>query len=505
MASTKPTAVHFSLVIFVMSTLILALVCYLNYKEFTVAKLAAAAAADKSARSDADLRTALDEMTQIKRKLGYPDFEAIGTEADTSPNTVSGALNRDLALYGREQVQPSPANPSVAATLQSLRSALNAAEAHVRERQSELVNVQTELAQEQAAHTKKMSEIQTSQSSSEEQLQELVAQKNELVSEKDREIAKWRDEFRREQREKESLRDELDALRKQKETEIREFESVVGYLREKLNSLEDLSFDKADGQIVRVDNTTRAVWINLGSDDGLRSQVAFSVYTRNHNGFGRGNADIKAKIEVTKIRGPHLAEARILQEDLARPIQALDPIYSPAWSKGLKEYFSFVGVLDMNGDEKSDRELLHTVLQNSGAGVELEIDDAGNRVPEGGQLSVKSKFLIIGKIEDPADYPGSDTQKQEEVRKVIQEYTDLTKEAMRKGIKVVSFRDFLNYMGYEQQQRLFNTDSRGFNLKTGTEKTPVEDFDADNRLSVPNPSKRFKADGSLNKPLPKPQ
>jgi len=494
-ASSKPTAVHFSLIFFVMATLILALAYYLNFKEYTAEKAKVSAATETAQAANEKLKTALDEMDRVKRKLGYPDFEVIGVENDTSPNTVLGKLGQDLTLHGATQVQPSAANANVAATLQSLRSALNTANAAVDERKLELVNVQTELEQERQSHMQRLTQATDSQKSSETQLAEQVAAKTEVVSEKDREIAKWRDQFRIEQREKESLKDELEALRKQRDVETREFESVVGFLREKLNNLEDLSFDKPDGVIRRVDNTTRTVWINLGSEDGLRPQVSFSVYTKGHQGVGRGNADIKAKIEVTKIRDAHLSEARILTEDLARPIQENDPIYSPVWSKGLKEYFSFVGVLDLDGDGKSDREKLRNILENAGSGIELEVDDSGNRTPEDSQLTVKSKFLVVGHLEDPGDFPGNDTAKQEEIKKVQQQYTDLTKDALRKGIKTVTLRDFLNYIGYEQAQRVYNSnaETKSYPLKSGLQKTGVEDFDAANRLQIPKPSSRFES------------
>ncbi|HWL11071.1 MAG TPA: hypothetical protein VNQ76_21865 [Planctomicrobium sp.] len=486
MASSKPTALHLWFVFFVMSTLILALVCYLNMKELATAQAAAATANETSRREAGEKRVALDEIHLLKRKLGYADFETVGAENDTSPNTAVGKLNQDLALYGATQVQPSPANPNVAATLQSLRSALNAALAAVDERKAELVKVQQELAQEQQAHMSRLSEVTNSQKSSEQQLQELVAMRTELVAEKDREIGRRSEQLELERREKESLRDEIDALRKQKNVETGEYEGTITFLRGKLNKLEDLSFDKADGVIRRVDNTTRTVWINLGSQDGLKPQVSFSVYTKGHQGVGRGNADIKAKVEVTRIRGPHLSEAVILNEDLARPIQENDPIYSPIWSKGLKEHFSFVGLVDMTGDGKSDRDLLRAVLDTAGSGIELEVDDAGNRVPEEAQLTVKSKFLVVGELEDPTNFPGSNLQKQEEIRKTHQLHKELAAEALRKGIKVISFRDFLNYIGYENQQRLYNPESRTNTLQAGQEKTATESFDGDNRLQLPN-------------------
>ncbi|WP_437225464.1 hypothetical protein SH661x_004076 [Planctomicrobium sp. SH661] len=491
-ASSKPTAVHFALAFSVMTTIVLGLVCYMTASENQKLKVAAETARTTAASADQRDRQSQDDITLLKKKLGYVDFDQIGAEADNTPNTVVGSLNRDLALYGKEQVQPNAASPTVAATLQSLRSALNAALQNVQERQTQLVAVQAELAQEIASHKNRVKELADSQAGSEDQLKSLVATRTEQLAQKDAETAKWRDEFRREQREKESLRDELDQVRKSKDSEIHDLENIVAFLRQKLNELEDLSFDKADGAIVRVDNTTRSVWINLGSDDGIRPQVTFAVYTRSHEGFGRGNADIKAKIEVTKVRGPHLSEARILKDDISRPIQADDPIYSPVWTKNAKEYFSFVGIVDMDGDGKSDRELLHNTLENANSGIELEIDDLGNRVPEGAGLSVKSKFLVIGKIEDPADFPGTDEAKQEQVRKILDEYAVLTKEALRKGIKVITFNDFLNYMGYEQQHRLYNTSAnQKFNLKSGARSASTNEELGSSRISTGQTSKRF--------------
>jgi hypothetical protein len=494
-ASTKPTAVHFSLVFFVMAALILTIALYLTGKEYATAVAAKNKSADDAAAAQNSLNKTLDEVAALKKRLGYVDFEAVGAETDSTPNTVLGVLNRDMTLYGKEQLQPNAANPTVAATLQSLRAALTAALADLNQRRTELATVQAELAQEKKAHSERAKKLQDSQTSSEDQLKQLVSQKNELVSEKDREISKWREEFRREQREREAVRDELDTVRKTLEGKVRDLENVVQDMREKLNALEDLSFDLPDGHIVQVDNTTRAVWIDVGADDSIRSQVSFSVYMKNHHGLGGSNGDIKAKIEVTKIRGPHLAEARILTEDLTRPIQIGDPIYSPVWSKGLKEYFSFVGVVDMDGDGKSDRELLHSVLENAGSGVEVEINDKGERVPEGGLLSVKSKFLVVGKIEDPTDYPLADADKQAEVRKVAQEAKELSNEALRKGIRTISFRDFLNYIGYEPQSRLYNaTEMRPFGIKTGVRQTLIDDASGTQRLTPREKASKFKSE-----------
>ena len=492
-ASSKPTAVHFSLVFFVMTTLILALVCYLVAKESSDRLARAERAADELATANTALNRALDEMKGMKRLLGYEDAPTVGLEGDDNPDSLRGRLTQALLTYGRDSVQPSLQSPNVDATLRSLRSALNTAMASNQQAQENVEAMTRQLEEERSTHVNRASELQTSQESSEEQLSTLVATRNEQLAEKDQEIDRFRRQFQTEQREKESLQDELAAVRQEKDEQIAELERIVRFMRQQLDELEDMSFDVADGVIRRVDNTTRTVWINLGSQDNLREQVTFSVYQKNHDGFGRGRADIKAKIEVTKIRGPKLAEARIIDEDISRPIQAGDPIYSPAWTKGGREYFSFVGILDMNGDGVSDRQQLHNVLDNAGARVEVEVNDLGQLVPEDGTLTEKTKYLVVGEIPDPTQFPGSDVEKQEQIQAISNYHEQLTREALRKGIKIVRFRDFLNYMGYEPQQQLYIPQESGnFTLKHGARSASTrENINSSSRFSTGNTSARF--------------
>jgi hypothetical protein len=199
---------------------------------------------------------------------------------------------------------------------------------------------------------------------------------------------------------------------------------------------------------------------------------------------------------VTRIRGPKLAEARIIEEDMRRPIQEGDPIHTPLWSRGMSPYFSFVGVLDLNGDGKSDRELLHSILQNAGAKVEVEVNDKGERIPEEGRLSVRTKFLVIGEMEDPTEYPGYD-DKQQELKTVMEERNKLLSEARRQGIRVVNFPDFLSYIGYIPQQRLYVAgEDRKFTLKAGARSASTDEVTGSSRLSTGQVSEIFKRDGS---------
>ncbi|WP_437203735.1 hypothetical protein [Planctomicrobium sp. SH664] len=498
-SSSKPTAVHFSLVFFVATTVILAIVCYMVAKENTLLAAKAKAETEKASVQTNALNTAVSEIGTLKKLLGYPDFTEIGPAENAPENTVVWAVKRDLSQYGMDQVQPNPANPTVAATLQSLRSTLNETKMQAQAEQNGVQETKARLAQELAMHLAEKEKLSASQASSESQLQKTIADRNELIAGKDQEISKWRSEYLRERAEKETLHDELVNTTRQKDAEITELENQLDFKTQQLYDLENLSFDKPDGAIVRVDNTTRTVWINLGSDDNLRKHISFSVYTRNNLGVGRGRADIKAKIQVTNIIDKHLAEARILTEDVSRPIQPDDPIYSPAWSKGSKEYFSFVGVLDMDQDGKSDRELLHNILETNGSGIEVEVNDKGERIPADGKLTVKTKYLVIGDTEDPTDFPLSDADKQQEIKDVMAQRDALLKEARRQGIRAIKFSDFLNYIGHEPQQRLFNVgDERPFNLKTGTRPAATDDVLGGKRLPKDQIPARFRGSSSKN-------
>lgn len=489
-SSSKPTAVHFALAFFVTTTLILALVAYLTAKEHASALATAKTEADRASGLSTALNNADNDIVELKRILGY-QFEQVGAGAQAAANTVVGATRLDLVNLGREHVQPSPQSPTVAATLQSLRSSLDASATQVSTQQTGLQETVARMDQAAIVARNERQQIQNSQQDSEAQLQRLITEHGEKLAEAAREIAKWRADFNREQLEKEQLRDEMEALRKDKNEIIADLEVSVDNLRDQLNDLENLSFEKPDAKIVRVDNTTRTVWIDVGSADQLRKQITFSVYTQDHRGVARDRQDIKGKIEVVELRGPHLAQARILSDETRRPIQEGDPIHSPVWSKGLKEYFSFVGVLDLDGDGKSDRELLHEILDNAGAGIEVEVNDRGERVPEEGRLTVKTRFLVIGDIEDPTLFPGFE-EKQQHLMKVMEEREALLREARRQGIRVVSFRNFLNYMGFEQQQRLYNPNNDGgYNLKYGARKTITDDATGAARLSTGQTSEIF--------------
>ena len=86
------------------------------------------------------------------------------------------------------------------------------------------------------------------------------------------------------------------------------------------NLLQNRNANPPQGKVVWLDKASRAVWINLGQRQGLKAGQKFSVADP------VDDEAIKGHMEVTRVLGPHLSEARILNEQAKTPIRIGDPI-----------------------------------------------------------------------------------------------------------------------------------------------------------------------------------
>jgi hypothetical protein len=101
--------------------------------------------------------------------------------------------------------------------------------------------------------------------------------------------------------------------------QIEALQKDMARLREKLlaTTKDGPSFEAPDGEITWVSQKQRTVWINVGHADGLTRQTTFSVYDHDENGVS--SAKRKARIEVIDIPQPHLAECRIVEDEIKNP------------------------------------------------------------------------------------------------------------------------------------------------------------------------------------------
>ncbi len=206
------------------------------------------------------------------------------------------------------------------------------------------------------------------------------------------------------------------------------------------------------GKIVRVDTDSNTVTINLGKVDHLRKRTTFSVYRQSHSGVARGTEGIKGSIEVTEVMGPHLALAKITGEMMpADPIAPGNPIYTPAWSPGQVEKFAFVSKFDFDGDGKHDLDILYELLKTNGAVIGAEVDQKGLRNDV--KIDRDTKFLVVGDIPEPTSI--TDPVERRTAEDVLRHLEAMKQEAAAAGVAVVGKNDFLNWMGYRPQYKLY--------------------------------------------------
>jgi hypothetical protein len=190
----------------------------------------------------------------------------------------------------------------------------------------------------------------------------------------------------------------------------------------------------ADGRITWVDQREMKVWIDLGSADGLRPQVTFSV-------AAQGSADAEAakkkgSIEVIRILDAHMAEAQITNDDPKNPIMPGDRIFSQVWDRGRQVGFGIAGFIDLDKDKKSDLQQLKDIITANNGRVDAAPDDSGKKV---GELKVDTRYLVLG------TFPEGTLPVEGEIRKSWQE---LSEEAQRLGIETIPLDEFLKLMGW---------------------------------------------------------
>lgn len=232
-----------------------------------------------------------------------------------------------------------------------------------------------------------------------------------------------------------NLKNEKDGLI----TKVDKLEFQIRNLVRQIEQYEDQTFDIPDGEITWVDQTSRTVTLNLGVGDGLRRQVTFSVYDVDTNNLAK--AEKKGTIEVTRLLGPHKAEARIVHDENSDPVITGDVIYTPLWQVGANMRFALAGFMDINGDGRSDRQIIKNIITLNGGTVDAELTEEGQVT---GELSIRTRYLVLG--ERPKIGPLDDPN-------LIEEYSRFLKEAAQNGVKQIAIEKLIADFGYRGSSR----------------------------------------------------
>jgi hypothetical protein len=200
-------------------------------------------------------------------------------------------------------------------------------------------------------------------------------------------------------------------------------------------------------QIVSIQGAGDMPYINVGSADNLKRQVTFSIFGRGAD--GRPLKEPKGRLEVVRVTGDHLAQARLtdVKDDRRDPVMVGDFIYNPAWNPNLKEHVAIIGKIDLTGDGNDDMQEFIRNLKNMGVEVDSWMDMRTRKVT--GEITRQTDMLIVGATPDF----GSGVIKAEDAvaqgkNDTLKVMNDELAKAEKLGVRIVKLNVFLDMSGY---------------------------------------------------------
>ncbi len=478
-SGSKTTAVHFTLIFFVMLSVILGVVSYMYYDD------------DKGLRAElSQVKVDLDisksafikvqkDLDGVKKAAGYLQPK-VGNENNPEDGTVLKAIADTVK---------NNSDGSGTTTLEKLVVKLRQQiDTLTKERDVFSAQLASEKIRTASLHTQYNVKVQrqtTVAQRAEEDLAGVQLSNDEDIRNKQKEIDNANAESAVLRFKIQQIEDDHEKVELQLKDRIIRLKSTNTRLQDIIDVTRKNTPDPADGLIRYVDNVNKLVWINLGEVDNLPKRLTLSVYSKNSGGVGQGTHDIKASIEVTRILGPHLAECKIREDDIRRPITKGDLVYTPAWSPGVKERFSFVGLIDLDGDKKYelDRKQLHHIITAANAEIGGEVDNQG--VFKGKNIDVNTKYLVVGHIPSPTDF--AELEKKNQAKEIQKNLKKMREQARERGVRVISLKDFLAYMGHVPSRRLWLPgEDIPWQLKSGSHSTSVNETIGDRVSSGTN-------------------
>jgi len=430
MASSDNQGLQIALIVFVILTLILSVTTFLFYQQWSESADMASKERTEKGTKDSALREATQENTRLKEMIGLAPTAALAESEET--------FKKDMESYGT----------SLPAEKLHYRDVLTAVAESLR-------NTSVQLAEQQAVAQElkdkhltreevKQSQIEEHEKAFKDAAERLTAATAEYRSDRER-LTGDRDSINERLRKLETdlnnARDEFTTEKKRLSDDRQLAQARANEAAKKLKDATQETFDVADGQIVKVNMKSRTVWIDLGRADDLRPQVSFSVFGPADNDVAR--TERKGSIEVTRLLDNHLAEARIIEDKLSNPFATGDKIFTPAWHPGRKERFALTGLIDLDGDTESDRELVRELISIAGGAIDAEIDEKGDQV---GKLTFNTRYLITG--DEPRDDIAAKKQ------------ASMISEAESLGVERITVDKFLDHIGFKDPQRLLRFDRK---------------------------------------------
>ena len=424
MAARQDQGLQIGLIVSIFLFIICFVFAYVYWKSYSDSEQRVAELTTRVSGAEQAARTLTDEKGTVQSKMGFGPNDSF---AD-----VEKAVEEDMKLYAPAAEEGTRNYRQVLKTTYKELQDTAAREAQARQDIKELTNrlqaiegeTQKQIAQYKDAMDKSEADAAALRADFGKDRAALEAKQKELMATLEKQTAKHEEELAKRNAEVSDLG-----------TKLAKMERAKTMLEEQRVD-EPGSFEIADGRISWV-NQNGTVWINLGEADALRRQITFSVFDGDQHDAAK--ATKKGSIEVTRILGEHLAEARVTEDDPRNPILSGDAIYSQVWHRGKKLRFALTGFIDIDGDGASDLELARNLIELNGGEVDSYLDENGQ---VHGEMTVNTRYLVLG--QSPETSATANLQ---------EGWHKMSEEADTNGVETITLHDFLNQMGYKPQDR----------------------------------------------------
>ncbi len=403
-----------------------------------------AAAEERLASVQNELRTKEEQAILMKAMLGVgtmteAQFESLSqsSSGDEDMEVIEKNFLRDMALLG-PTVEPQERNyPNLPNYLVNAIRSLNDNYGQARD-EATLIRTQAD----SDVNNARLAQAQAEKNRDDE-TKKLETERSQFTEDRDRmkvDTEAMRDNLNK------SVQD-MQAYRQQKSNEIASLNrrssqllDTVTEQKKELTTLRSDRFENVQGLISYVFLDGKVVQINLGSGDALRPGVTFGVIDADETRLK--DARIKASIQVTKILGEHLAEARVVAvPEIQYPIIPGDKIYSPFWAPGRTVKIALAGDIDIDGDNRPDTDALVGMIQAAGATVAAIIDNDGEVE---GTFDSSIRFLVIG--ESPTVTQSADVGRDAKAQAILKSMGEVKEQAIEKGITVIPAYKLQDYL-----------------------------------------------------------
>lgn len=255
--------------------------------------------------------------------------------------------------------------------------------------------------------------------------------------------------------------------------ENRELRDNLTNVRRQEDQKSQIKFQHVDGKVVELTDGGRSTVIDIGYAEGLLTGLTFGIYGRDRG--GNPNELPKAACEIVRIIDDHRSVAKLSLEQLNNPVLPGDLLYNPVWSPGDKQGIAFVGVIHLGRGNEDESDAFKKLVEANGGKIDSYMDLATGQVK--GNINVKTQWLVIGDIPEP-DEKTSDTydkSKTELFSKLSKASSTMREAAKSNGVRIISLRNFLTYMGHNNPERTIPGGREDLLYKKGPPRLEKED------------------------------